>query len=133
MRGENKMSKSEIWAALEKKNAAKAVVHFSGGNDEGGVGNIFLLDVNGKKIEELQEEYVSSEYNAKTGQYEEKEKKTENGLLADALSAPVYSKYGSFAGEFYVSGTITYDVKERKIKNSGREEVSHNEEFDKEL
>lgn len=41
------MERSEVFALLAAKGAAKAVVHFSGGNDEGGVDGIELLDKDG--------------------------------------------------------------------------------------
>lgn len=81
-----------IFDELSKKNINKAVVYFNGGDDDGGVSGIRYFYEDGSAID-LND--------------------TDN--LYEKLSEPIYDKYGSFAGEFYVSGDLIYDVKKRKI------------------
>jgi hypothetical protein len=128
-----KLSMSEVWEELKKRNVAKAEVSFSGGNDEGGVENIELFDENGKELGTLDEEFLPQKYNEETQEYEPVGEISGNGLLATALSQPVYAKYYSFAGDFHVSGSVVYDVKSRKVNMSGSESVGHDEEFDEEI
>lgn len=111
-----------VYDELKKRGAAKAVVHFSGGGDDGGVEQISLLNSEGKEIGTLQE-YVYG------GDDKQTPADTE---LAEALSKPVYDKYYSFAGEFYVSGTVVWDAETRKHKMSGQESVETYEEFEDE-
>jgi hypothetical protein len=67
--------------------------------------------------------YVEPTYRVATA--EEKEL----SRLSHALGAPVYQRYGSFAGEFEVSGSITWDVKARSVNASGYERSYTYEEF----
>jgi hypothetical protein len=122
----------KFWDELAKRNVAKVVVHFQGGNDEGGVDNIVLQDAAGKEIGTLDEVYNDTEWNEKTKRHEPK-KLDADGELARQLVKPVYDKYSSFCGDFYVSGDVTYDVKARTAKISGAEEVKQDEEFEEEL
>lgn len=99
------MDRKEIFAELRKRGAAKVVVQFSGGGDEGGVENIQLLSETGFPIGTLP---------AWGGE-------GIDGELADQLSKPVYDRYYSFAGEFYVNGTVEYDVEKETAVMSGQE------------
>jgi hypothetical protein len=99
------MDRKRMFAELRKRGAAKAVVEFGGGGDDGGVENIQLLSETGFPICTLE---------PWGGEGVEKE-------LAAALSKPVYDKYYSFAGEFYVNGTIEYDVEKETVIMSGKE------------
>lgn len=45
------MMKYEVFAALRKLGATKAVAHFSGGNDEGGVDSIDFFDSTGNRLD----------------------------------------------------------------------------------
>jgi hypothetical protein len=81
-----------IFDDLKKKNVAKAIVYFDGGNDDGGVSSIKLLDKENKLIETSIDENLEEE-----------------------LGNPIYFKYGSFAGEFYVSGELVYDVETKEM------------------
>jgi len=124
----NVMGKSEIWAELEKRKVAKVQVDYSGGNDEGGVNDITLFDKDGKVMGRLEEEYIAEEYNPKTNKWERTKEPSADSKLAEGLGAPVYAKYYTFAGEFYVNGQVIYDVANRKIDMSGQREVTHYED-----
>jgi hypothetical protein len=106
-----------------KHNIAYIVGEFSGGNDEGGFDSVYLADSEKKEI--IIKEENKREFNFfvdKKNIYRfdnEKEKKisvfytvtnSEKNLL-DVLDDTLYStgaleEYGSFAGEFSVSGTV---------------------------
>ncbi len=53
--------------------------------------------------------------------------------LAQALSAPVYDRYSSFAGEFSVSGEIVWEVGTQRVYMKGEESVDHYEDIGMEL
>jgi hypothetical protein len=127
------MTKNEIFEELKKRGAAKAIVTFSGGGDEGGVNCIDLFDASSKNIGSLDENFEAEKWNPETKRMEPVENIPMDGKLANALGKPVYDKYGGFAGEFYVSGEIIYDVAASSIKINGTEEVSHGESFEEEL
>ena len=95
----------------------KAVVHYSGGNDDGGSEGISTIMEDGT-TGEIKEHYLQGEYIPGKGyvtpdNYSEEVRK--EAELADILVAPVYRLWGSFAGEFYVSGEITWDTKANKV------------------
>ena len=116
MRQVNVLSRDEMFTRLRQMNAAKAIVEFSGGGDEGGVDSITLYDGEGRLLasftpqarSKLEENYSGSRWDGVC--YVPVEPDTPNNELARALAAPVHERYGSFAGEFYVTGTVVYDV-----------------------
>ncbi len=116
----NDMSKEEVFKELEKRGAVKAVVQFSGGGDEGGVEQIELYGPKGDVIETLEES--NSVWNLMTKKYDNNSEKRIDNELFGALGKPVYDKYYSFAGEFHVDGTVTWDVKSKNVKMSGHVE-----------
>lgn len=134
MRGQRTLSRSEIFQRLQGLGAAKATVEFSGGGDEGGVDSITLYDGEGNELPvKVEENYSGSRWNPATSQYEPVEPDTPVQELATALGAPVYERYGSFAGEFYVSGTVDYDVPTGSVKLNKSERVESYEDSDEDL
>jgi len=127
------MDRSQVWKMLEEKNVAKVEIHFQGGNDEGGCDNIVLLDAEGKTIGEMNEWYEHKEWCPETEQWKVTNKPTNDDLLSKALCEPVYEKYYTFAGEFYVDGTLHWCVKDRLVTISASEEVSTWESFEEEV
>jgi hypothetical protein len=107
------MSREEIFTALEEMGAVKAMVYFSGGHDEGGADRIEIVLGDGERKEIY-------EY-----KFDGKEQTEEEIRLAVSLAAPVYKEYGSFAGEFSVSGDIEWNVPDRKAYMSGEEQDWH--------
>ena len=96
---------------------AQAVVHYSGGNDDGGSEGISTIMEDGT-TGEIKEHYLEGEWIPGKGyvtpnDYPEEIRK--EAELADILVAPVYRLWGTFAGDFYVSGEITWDTKANKI------------------
>lgn len=124
------MTREQIWAALEGRAASVEVV-FQGGNDEGGVEDIYFMDADGNQIERMQEYYPhSGVWNTETQTMDySKTEPTPDQLLSFNLCRPVYSKYYSFAGDFYVQGTLTWDVLNKQVTMDGTEEVSQYENF----
>jgi hypothetical protein len=55
------------------------------------------------------------------------EEEVSDSSLTEALEEPCHSRYGSFAGDFYVSGTYTWDVATGQVVADWNEQVSHYE------
>jgi hypothetical protein len=133
MFGDPVLSKSGAFAELRNRGAAKAIVAFQGGNDEGGVEEITLLDADGKEVGKLQEYYGGSTWNPETKKWDKPKLNPQvqkDADLAEALGKPVYDKYYNFAGEFYVQGTVIWDVKTQDVKMSGSESHEEWDEFE---
>ncbi len=96
------MTRQEVFAALKSLGITKVRVDFAGGHDDGGVEGITMF-----KDEEVLKLPVPG------------------GELQEALEAPVYDKYSSFAGEFYVDGTVVWNVLKEAVSMTGQE--SHEE------
>ena len=90
--------------------AVKADVRFSGGHDEGGADYIEI---------QLGDGEVKTLYEYNWGEKKQTDEETE---LAVALAAPIYSEYGSFAGEFSVCGNVNWIVITRKVVMDGEEQ-----------
>mgnify|MGYP003339390487 CR=1 FL=1 len=48
----------------------------------------------------------------------------EDYLLSTIIEEPIYMKYGTFAGEFDVHGTLTWDNKDKTVAIKGHESVT---------
>jgi hypothetical protein len=127
------LTREELWVELKKRGATKAVVHFCGGNDEGSVNGIDLLDATGAKIAELQEEWAPTEWDETQKKHVRKTPIKPDEALVKALVKPVYDKYYSFAGEFYVNGTVTFDVETKVAHMEASETVESYEAVDEYL
>jgi hypothetical protein len=99
------MTRDEVFQQLRQKGVKKAVVHFSGGNDEGGADSIVLHTSDGTETEAVGW------------------RSTSEGELNNALSEPVYAAYGGFAGDFSVDGEVVWDVEKRTVVMSKSEQV----------
>jgi hypothetical protein len=51
--------------------------------------------------------------------------------LADALSDPVFEAYGTFAGDFDVTGDVIWDVEEKTVQmiRDERSDYEHSEDY----
>ena len=127
------LPRPEVFRRLAEAGAARAEVHFSGGNDEGGVDSIEFLDADGTVILQLEEYYAEQVYDRERNRYVEKRPPTDQELLVTALCEPVYNKYHGFAGEFYVSGKIIWSVAEQRVTMDAQETVDAYEDIDEEL
>ncbi len=91
-----------VWEELERRGAAVAVVPFSSRAGEGGTtGRISLGRLEGRQLVQIDRWSVSEE-------------------LVSALEAPVWDRYGRFAGDPWIRGTVTRRLPERRIVVSGQ-------------
>jgi len=118
------ITKQQVFAAMNELGVIRAVADFSGGNDEGGVNSVALYRTGDEN--EQPERLDAYEYSSWG---DETKKATPQGMIVQGLEGPVDGKYGSFAGEFYVNGTVTADLAAGTLEMSGEEEVSHPESF----
>lgn len=129
------MSREEAFAELKARGATHAVVEFQGGHDEGGVEAITLF--NGEQeIGELPTDYDVWYVDAPgqpMKQRELKEKELADASLAEALSQPVEDKYYTFAGDFHVDGTVTWNVADKSCKMKATETVDSYEDVEEDV
>jgi len=85
----------KLYKKLESMNISKVVVSYEGGNDDGSITGITYFDNSNNKIS----------FSADDPMVEALEKE---------LSNPIYDEYRSFCGDFFVNGTLTYNVSEQK-------------------
>lgn len=132
------MSREEVFAALKKRGATRAVIEYEGGDDEGAAEGVILYDGD-EEIGELHErdpEYERDEngnivYYLEPGAKYERPKritlspeKQAESDLAGALVKPVYDQYGGFDGGFEVRGRLVWDVTNGTLEMSGDETVT---------
>jgi hypothetical protein len=128
------LTREECFASLKSRGIAKAEVHFSGGGDEGGVDDIILLNDKNEQIGEMEEYYANTfVMNPITGRSEAVGPPSADEALSEGLSAPVYDRYHSFAGEFHVDGKVIWDVTAQKVTMSGDESHEEFEGFEEEV
>jgi hypothetical protein len=114
------MTRAEVFAELESRGADRAVVMFSGGNDEGGPDSIALH----KGEEEIRALPTwAGEDDTATAKAD--------AQLADALSDPVFEAYGTFAGDFDVTGEVVWDLDGETVAmvRDERSEYEHLEDY----
>lgn len=154
MFGDNNPSQSEFDNAMQNLRSAgvaTVTVEFSGGNDEGGADGIDYFDAEGNALIVAGSHAYNesgSRYDPDTGKFVQSPARWvvyETGTKRDATPAeielaqvatvlehPIYDRWGSFAGEFYVHGTLTWDVAAGTYKLSGQETVETYEDFEDE-
>lgn len=105
---------------LRSRGIVKAEVSFSGGNDEGGVEEITLID--GAGVESNFEISYGGGYSYVNGRYQRDDSAlTEDQKLSIALQKPVDDAYGSFAGDFNVYGSVIFDTVKNTVTMSKSE------------
>lgn len=119
-------AKRRTFLLLARKGATKAVLEFEGGGDEGGVESITLYIplADGTSLEIKQDDWYGGFYGEKP------EFANEEQELSHLLQDPIYSEYQTFAGEFHVNGTLTWDVTHRTVTMSKDESVEQYEHFE---
>ena len=93
-------SNKQFWDLLSALNIESVSVEFSGGNDSGGTGEILARRKDNSTIS-FEELITMNSADSNVS------------ALIEWLCAPVYDKYRSFAGEFYTSGEVIFDVETR--------------------
>lgn len=96
------MARSSVWVELERRGATVAVLPFSGRAGRGGdVGTIVL-----RRIDD--------------GELIDVERWTGRDELAHGLEAPIWDRYGSFAGQPSICGTVTWTLADCLIVIAGK-------------
>lgn len=136
------MNRDEVFGALEEQDVDRAVVHFSGGHDEGSADAIHLERFISEAGEAGADEAEDSESLERVAKLREHVWPEGRGLTADekwemklaqSLAAPIYDAYYGFAGGFYVEGTLVWNVAGKRVFMRGQESVEHHEDFDGEI
>ena len=93
--------REDVWAELERRGATVAVVSFSGRAGEGGrVGAIAVSRITGGELIDVERWSGGDE-------------------LTYALEAPIWDRYGVFAGHPRIRAMVTWIVAERCVVISG--------------
>lgn len=102
------MTRDEIFDKLAELGITSVEVPFSGGNDEGYAERPIAKPDGNTGLATVDDEFI------------------------EALEAPIYDEYGSFAGDFSVYGTLVWRVATRTVRMMG-EERSDYDYFEKDL
>lgn len=127
----------EAMMALRSRGVAKVVIHFSGGNDSGGADDIEYLDAAGnevtipnssasqRQIHDPQKGWITGPWQVyeQGGPRDATPEEIKWSKVADVLEAPIYNRWGSFAGDFDVQGTVTWDTATGEHEMKGQESV----------
>jgi hypothetical protein len=115
------MGRAAVFAELARRGADRAVVEFTGGNDEGGPDAITLYK---GEAPVCMVSVWPCERDATTDHEAE-------ARFADALSDPVFEVYGTFAGDFDVTGEVIWDSEEKTVQmiRDERSEYEHSEDY----
>ena len=107
---------------LKVVGVSRVNLRFYGGHDSGDVEDVTV---------EIDEPGITFQYDELFGDhdigYAKKDDERPHGFttsvirLKDALADPIWSKYGSFAGDYSVSGNLVYDCVKGTIEMSGEE------------
>jgi hypothetical protein len=91
-----------VWKQLERRGATAAVVPFWGRAGRGGQTDVIkLLRLEGEELSEV-------------------ERWTGRNELCYALEAPVWDRFGTFAGHPLVSGQVTWSAEDHTVLIEGR-------------
>jgi hypothetical protein len=104
---------AELGKLLAEVGADMAVAPFSGGNDEGGIESVELMK-DGETFDSVGWA----------------EKDATRARIYEIMEEPVAAEYGSFAGEFFVSGEVVYEPESQRLRMTRTEsyEVSNEPE-----
>lgn len=100
------INKELIFSELTAKNINSVHIGFSGGNDEGGADDMVIRRNNGD------EEKSDFWRNLST---------IIPSDIVEKLTEPIYDKWGGFAGDFQVYGTLIWDVEKKDVYFQGQE------------
>ena len=112
-------AKVELLRVVREAGATRLVASYSGGNDEGGVDGIVLIDAEGKEMPtpdqwiERDPKPGDSEWAIRDG------KVSEFHPLWAAADAMLETEFGSWAGEFSAYGQLVADTVTGKVTRTG--------------
>ena len=105
--------------AVKEAGAAKLEASYSGGNDEGGVDDLKLIDADGKEMK-APDTWVERDPVPGDHAYRIRDGKVHDyHPLWEAADNMLSTEFGSWAGEFSAHGTLFADLKERKVWREG--------------
>ena len=117
---------------------------FSGGNDEGGIDERRAITSTGDEVDIPDSNaYLIRRWNQESQDYgkeawfvgwgnNDRAASSEEIKIAQyhqTLNAPIFDKYHSFAGAFYVNGTLVWDVLRKTCEMHGTETIEVDREF----
>lgn len=133
-------SVEEVQEALEtlrELHITRVEITFSGGNDEGGADGVTAFDTQSNEVDvpkgrayrngNLWQVYEFIQHRSSSRPATEDE--ITWSRVRDVLEGPIYERWGSFAGEFYVQGTLTWDVVKGTHEMHGQESFETYESF----
>jgi len=122
------VDKEEALSLLASVGIKKLAISFYGGHDEGcengATATIGETEVRGEDTEDLligdpSIRYANHGFGNRDGTKEDW--KIAAAQLCENLGSPIWSKYGSFAGDYNVDGQLVYDIEEGTIILEGNE------------
>ena len=120
-------SPDETLAILQATGVSKVDVHFYGGHDSGDVEDITVYTDVGIQFRYQDlfrdiDQVIEPELEAMGGKHPDYLRR--RGIrFEEALVDPVWSQYGSFAGDFAVSGNLIYNCAEGTVLMSGQQQT----------
>jgi hypothetical protein len=139
---------SEAMRALRSLGVTEVNVHFSGGNDSGGADSLVARDANGNEVPIPQSgAHTSSQWDPNTRTWIDTgwvvNESTPTGWnerpatqeeirwarIGEVLEQPIYDRWGTFAGDFEVDGTLTWNVLTGTHELHGQESMTSWQDF----
>lgn len=131
----------ECRQALRSLGVTKVVVHFSGGNDSGGADSIEAFTAADEPVEIPQSDaYVRNTWTGSTyvdegwhvSEWKDGKRTSRPATdeeihwaeFSNELERPIYDRWGSFAGDFDVQGTVTWNIATGLYDMEGEESFS---------
>ena len=127
------LNRQDTFDALKQRGAVMAIVHFEGGGDQGDITAITLYDADNNEVGTVSrsENYPRIIYGQGKFQMFWDKAPTADDILWMSLAEPIDNKYGSFAGNYSVSGVVEYDTRDETVILRGTETVE--EDFSEDL
>lgn len=110
------LTPEQLYTEFKNREINKASYTFSGGNDSGGIDNEIELCLDDKVVTMLEPCYYSAD-------------PTPDEIFAFNLYKPVEKEYWSFAGEFSVSGSVSWSLDEENKTAEGSLDIYSYEDY----
>jgi hypothetical protein len=134
------------FSRLRERDITKAVVAFSGGNDEGGADSVTGHKADGSRVSLMNVAFQNwsgaqmDGWVVRAGTEDDRwavrpatPEEIDDAELADLLEQPVYEEYHTFAGEFEVQGEVIWDVAAATVVMTREESYTSWDTSDKEF
>ncbi len=117
-------AKSNLLAELRKTGGVRLEAGYSGGNDEGGVTSVRILDADGKQLEG-DFEYITREKQPGDSEWMIRDDGLYHGPHAiwEAADEMLSTEFYTWAGEFSAWGTLYATLSDGKVWRDGQYEV----------